>query len=398
MVQSTPPFPGPVNETKSKGNTMFIALKDLAYAKGRFFLMGLIIALVALLVVLLSGLSSGLVDMNISGLKKLDATHVAFEYNDHPSYQASMVDREMWEGWAQQKGVRRVLPIGYQTFKARGENDLPLTVSLWGVEPGSFLDPGVIEGEAISAQGRGVVITEKLLEEGVNIGDTIVLDRVHTELKVIGIAEEANIAHVPIVFAPLALWQEAAYGPPGGPAPGEKLPDILFDYATVIALQLSEGVDIKAIDDNFDTVTLERKESFKASRGYSEEVNTIGMIEFFMVIISSLVVGSFFAVWTIQRTREIGLLKALGASNLYLMKDALGQALLMLIIFIALGTGVGLAAGTYIDKTPLPFNLEAATIIKMTGLMILMGMLGAALSIRRIVSVDAIIALEGENR
>ena len=36
---------------------MFIALRDLAYAKGRFLLMGLVVALVAYLMTLLSGLS-----------------------------------------------------------------------------------------------------------------------------------------------------------------------------------------------------------------------------------------------------------------------------------------------------------------------------------------------------
>ena len=33
-------------------------------------------------------------------------------------------------------------------------------------------------------------------------------------------------------------------------------------------------------------------------------------------------VGTFFTVWTIQRTRQIGLLKALGATNGYVLRDA----------------------------------------------------------------------------
>ena len=84
---------------------MFIALRDLKFAKGRFLLMGLVVALVAFLTALLSGLASGLIKNNISGLIELDVTHLAFEYNNKPSYRNSMIDREMWESWRAAEGV-----------------------------------------------------------------------------------------------------------------------------------------------------------------------------------------------------------------------------------------------------------------------------------------------------
>lgn len=41
---------------------MFLALRDLRFARGRFALMGAVVALIAVLGVLLSGLASGLAD------------------------------------------------------------------------------------------------------------------------------------------------------------------------------------------------------------------------------------------------------------------------------------------------------------------------------------------------
>ena len=61
---------------------MFIALRDLRYAWGRFVLMGVVVALVAFLTTLLSGLAAGLIKNNISGLIALDVTHLSFEYNN----------------------------------------------------------------------------------------------------------------------------------------------------------------------------------------------------------------------------------------------------------------------------------------------------------------------------
>ena len=58
---------------------MFLALRELRFARGRFALMGIVIALISVLVVLLSGLSSGLVNDGVSGLKAMPATAFAFD-------------------------------------------------------------------------------------------------------------------------------------------------------------------------------------------------------------------------------------------------------------------------------------------------------------------------------
>ena len=47
---------------------MFIALRDLACAKGRFSLMNRVVALIAYPMVFLSGLSVGVISNNLAGL------------------------------------------------------------------------------------------------------------------------------------------------------------------------------------------------------------------------------------------------------------------------------------------------------------------------------------------
>ena len=71
---------------------MFIALRDLVFAKGRFALMAIVIALIALLMTSLSGIAGGLIKNNISGLMQLDVTHIAFEWDDKPTYRNTMPD------------------------------------------------------------------------------------------------------------------------------------------------------------------------------------------------------------------------------------------------------------------------------------------------------------------
>ena len=97
--------------------------------------------------------------------------------------------------------------------------------------------------------------------------------------------------------------------------------------------------------------------------------------------ISALVIGAFFTVWTVQRSGEIAVLKALGASTGYLLKDALGQALALLALGAALGTAIAAGIG--------------AGIIALTGalVMIALGLAGAAVSLRTVTTVDPLTAL-----
>jgi putative ABC transport system permease protein len=380
---------------------VFIALRDLAFAKGRFLLMALVVTLIAFLTTLLSGLSAGLIKNNISGLMELPYTHIAFEYDDEPTYRATLVERAMWEGWAARPGVRAMEPLGHTVFNARGASDEPLELVLWGVRPGAFTEPPVTSGEQLGELDNGVIVSQLLADKGVKIGDTIVLDRVLTELKVVGITTERNIGHIPIVFAKLPKWQEATYGPPGGMPPGEKFPDVVYDYVSVIALQLDDSLDekaIKVIDEELGTATLEKIDaSYKASTGYIEEVRSVAMIQNSLMLIAAVVIGAFFSIWTIQRTQEIGLVKALGASNGYLLRDSLGQALLVLASGTLAGLGAALWIGQFLMKTGRPFMYVPGTVSAAIISLLVAGLIGAALSVRMITRVDPIIAL-GSNR
>ena len=379
---------------------MFIALRDLAFAKGRFLLMATVVALVAFLMTLLSGLATGLIRNNISGLMALDVSHIAFEYNEKPNYRNSMIDREMWEGWREQPGVIDTQPLGHAMFNARTEENLPLDdVVLWGIEPGSFLEPSVDRGEQLGGLENGVIIASKLVEKGIDIGDTFILDRVLTELEVIGVTDEHYIGHVPIIYTLLPKWQEATYGPPGGPPPGEKLPSILFDYASVIALQLEPGTgpeDLQSTDVDLGTITIDKATAFEASSGYVEEVQTVQMIQAFLIIISAVVMGAFFSVWTIQRTKEIGLVKALGASNGYLLRDSLGQVLLLMTTATVIGTLAAIQVGRTLEAGSFPYMLVLETVTASAVMLVVAGLIGSALSLRLILKIDPIIALGRE--
>ncbi|CAM5227422.1 ABC transporter permease OS=Streptomyces cyaneofuscatus OX=66883 GN=G3I52_02335 PE=3 SV=1 [Streptomyces cyaneofuscatus] len=325
---------------------MFVAWRDLRFAKGRFALMGSVVVLITLLVGLLSGLTAGLARENVSAVTGLDADHLAFAAprgDQSVSFTNSTVREDDWRAWADRPGVEAAQPLGIRTLNATAPGDRTAPVSAFGVEPDGTLAPEAPEG---IGPGR-VVLSEKAAEElGAAPGDRIALGR--AEREVAAVAGDASYSHTPVVWTTLDDWQQIGHD---GAGPAEQ--------ATVIALTTTAGADLAAGDEAAETRTLSLDDSLTAIGSYQAENGSLQLMRAFLFAISALVIGAFFTVWTIQRSGDVAVLKALGASTPYLLRDALGQAVVMLALGTGLGTALAAGAGVLIGGGPVPFVLDA---------------------------------------
>ncbi|MFD7630986.1 ABC transporter permease [Streptomyces sp. NPDC059851] len=361
---------------------MFVAWRDLRFAKGRFALMGSVVLLITLLVGLLSGLTSGLARENISAVTGLPATHLAFAEppgDQKVSFTNSQVSEKAWQTWRTQPGVRSAQPLGIRTTQAAA-GERTAAVSVFGVDPAGPLAPPAAAGPG---QGR-VVLAEKAAKElgGLTAGSRLKIGPL--ELAVAAVSGTAAYSHTPVVWMDLNDWQRI--GNPGAS------PDTA---ATVVALDAPDasGAALAAGDGAAGTRAQTVEEALGAIGSYQAENGSLQLMRGFLFAISALVIGAFFTVWTIQRAGDIAVLKALGASTPYLLRDALGQAVVMLAIGTGLGTALAACTGALISGGDVPFVLDAATVLGPAAIMIVLGALGAALSIRRITAVDPLTAL-----
>ena len=381
---------------------MFLALRELSFARGRFSLMGVVIALIAVLMVLLSGLSAGLVNDGVSGLKSLPAsTSFAFDAGTKPdnAFSRSVVDETQLAAWRDQPEVAEASPMGVSIVNAVTDAGEQVDLTLFGVEPGSFLAP---EGSPLD-DPAGIVVSATA--ESLELGTVVTLDRIDTELEVVGFTDgQATFGHVDVAYLPLETWQLIAAGEaPAGSAPtADQVAALDFDQYSVIGLQglpgsaldAGEAEALAAGDAAAETTTMSLEESFNASPGYQAETLTLSMIQWFLYAIGALVVGAFFTVWTIQRSHELAVLRAMGASARYLLRDGITQAAILLLVFTTAGVGVGVGLGALMPEG-MPFALEAPAIAIASALTILLGLLGAAAAVLRVTRIEPITALGG---
>jgi putative ABC transport system permease protein len=358
---------------------VFVAWRDLKFAKGRFALMGTVIVLITLLVGLLSGLTAGLGQQNISAITGLPADKIAFQTpsgGQDLSYSNSTVTEAQWQQWAKAPGVTSAEPLGISTTKATA-GDQSTGVSVFGVQPGSRLAP-----DSSKIEDQSVVLSITAADDlGVEPGDSFTL--AGQQLKVAAVQGDAFFSHTPVIWTSLDTWQKTAPPASSGESP----------TATVIAVNAASGADLAATDQQAGTKTVSNDDSLSAIGSYTSENGSLQLMRGFLFAISALVIGAFFTVWTIQRSGDVAVLKALGASTTNLLKDALGQAVVLLAGGTLIGTGIAAGLGALAAGSAVPFLLTPTTVLVPAVVMIALGALGAALSIRRITSVDPLTAL-----
>ncbi|MFC8533197.1 FtsX-like permease family protein [Streptomyces sp. NPDC057249] len=371
---------------------MFLALLELRAARGRFALMGSVVVLVAALVGIVSGFTTGLGDDTVSALRALPASHLVFSSDARSDqFARSLLDAKTAAAWRQDAGTDTT-PLGVSITRGTTDRGAEVDLAAFGVEPDGFLSPAVTGGSRLTTADAGtVVISDALTDEGVAVGDTLVIDRLGIRLRVVGTTGRLSYGHVPAAYVPLKTWQRIRFSTPGAPA-ATAVPD----QVSALALRTPPTTPAADLDQRHSTTTLTEEEAYEAAPGYTGERVTMTSIQVFLYLIAPLVVGAFFAVWTVQRGPELALLRALGASRRRLLAHTVVQAALVVVAGTALGALLAAAVGLLVGER-VPFSLPATTLVTTMCTVAAVGLAGTALTLRRVTAADPLIML-GANR
>lgn len=404
---------------------MFLALRDIVSARGRFSLISFVVGLITVLLVMLTGLTGGLAKHNTSALEALAPERYVFT-SDEPSFQESQVTTSDVQEWQELVDAdSQVIPLG--TAQTRLEAGSALGVAVLGLPAGTKVPAPVVSGagaagteiagvtaagaaaeteaEADSAASQeaqealgpqktvlgkdGIVLSREIVAEaGVQPGETVEIGGV--EQPVSAVVEDEHYSHQPVVWASTQVWQQISRA-------HDDVVGIVLAVDTrdrhAGALRDEEWQDAEnQTGDSAATV----EDSFSGLAAYQSEQASLQLIQVLLYAISALVTVAFLSVWTIQRSRDLSVLRALGASPGYVWKDALGQAAVVVGIGVVLGAGVGWAAGVWAGGS-VPFDLQWTTIVVPAAGIWVLGMCGALVATRRVKKIDPASALEGKS-
>ncbi|MBC3186521.1 FtsX-like permease family protein [Corynebacterium sp. zg-331] len=344
---------------------MFLALRDIRRAWGRFSLLGTVVALIVLLLVMLTGLTGGLGKQNTSALEALGPQR--YVLSPTIDFAESTVSEDVANAWRKTPGVEAVTPLGVSQTSAHGD-ETTAAVAVLGLPAGSRVPGG---GEV---PGEGVLLPESIDASGSGFPERLSMGGVN--LPVAGLAPEEYYSHLPVAWVSLETWKKVSHS---------SAPTVLMvdgtpgdAWANTARATGSEAVSVR--------------ESFAGLAAYQSERGSLLSIQGLLYGISALVILAFLSVWTIQRTRDIAVLRALGASKGYVLRDSLGQAALVLSVGVAVGAGLAAGLGL-IARRVVPFELSVTTVAAPAAGVLALGLVGAWLATRKVAAVDPQMAL-----
>ncbi|RIJ56985.1 ABC transporter permease [Clavibacter phaseoli] len=359
---------------------MFVAWRDLRFARGRFVLIGAVVALITLLVGFLAGLTGGLAAQDVSAVLGLPGDRLVLAQPDsgQPSFAQSSLDDATVAAWRGTAGVTAVTPVGIAQGRATGAGADAVAVALFGIPHGA--PASTVADLAPRADDEVGLSSEAASALHASVGDRITIAGAAYDVASVG--GDASYSHTPVVALTPAAWADADRRLGGD------------GRATVLAV--SGSPDWAAAASATRTSASPALASLGALETFKSEIGSLALMIAMLFGVSALVVGAFFTVWTMQRAGDIAVLKALGASDASLVRDALGQALVVLV----LGIGVGMAAVVGLGALAggaLPFLLSPLTTVLPAAAMAVLGLAGAAVALRTVTHADPLTAL-GSNR
>ncbi len=358
---------------------MLLARRNLLRDRTRLMLSVLAVAVSIGLILLLAGYRAGVYSQASAYLDNTPGSIVVAERGIRDFLgTSSALPSGAEEAVRQVPGVERVVPIVSQfvIFDRHGRKD---GFFLIGYEPAKGGGPWkLVSGREPATDDQLVVDRTTAGQHGIAIGDTLdVLDRTMT---VVGLSDDTTFWAGSIAFARITTLQ-SLLSTPGlqsflivGPVAGTS-PAVLRDRLVIAGSEVLLKSDVIANDRKL------------MARIYDAPIGLMVAIAF---VVGVLVVGLVIYTATIERRREYGAVKAIGARNRTLYRVVTAQALIATVAGAIVGVGLAYGAGAALMSWRPQFRveIEPAAVGVVLGASLLMALLAALIPARAIARLE----------
>jgi putative ABC transport system permease protein len=285
---------------------------------------------------------------------------------------------------AEVDGVAEAGAVGASTFSAEVTGGTLVDATVFGYELGGPGAPAtIVQGRAPEADGEAVASVADAAD-GFAIGDVVRIVPGDVEIEIVGLAEDVNFNVQPTMFTSYATYEElvlAANPDARGVLPSfvGAIPEDGVDPAAV-AVAITDAVDgVDAVD---------RDTAVASLPGVSSISQSFAIILGLAFVVVVLLTGFFFLIITVQKTAALTLLRAVGASSGYLLRNLVAQVVLV----VGLGTivAIGLLSFAAAAASTDAFEVRADPIVVATtsGAILGLALLASVGSMRRVLRID----------
>ena len=313
---------------------MLLARRNLFRDRTRFLLSVLGVAVSVGLILLLSGYRAGVYRQASAYLENTQGTVVVAEKGIRDFLgTSSVLPADAIEVVQSTPGVDRVIPVVSQfvIFERHGRKD---GFFLIGYDPAFGGGPWKLaEGREPTADNELVVDRTTARQHEMRIGDHMrLLDR---DMTIVGLSDETTFWAGSVAFAPISTLESLLR------APGLRSFLLVTPEADISPEGLRDRLDVPAAEVLLKSDVVDNDAKLLA-RVYDAPIGLMVAIAF---VVGVIVVGLVIYTATIERRREYGAVKAIGARNRTLYRVVTIQAFIAAAVGSVAGIGLAIAAG-----------------------------------------------------
>lgn len=369
---------------------MFLALKEIRKEKLRFAMIILVTALIAYLIYFLSALAFGLAELNKTAIQHWDAKGIILSENANQNIYASSIDEKTLKD--RNVSLDNAINIATTSVYLNEQDDL-IDVVMMGVSSGTdHLSAPIVDGRNVTGDHE-ITLSGNLRDEvDVKLGDTIRVAATDREFKVVGFTENSNFNTIPVGYVKLEMASQAMMI--------YRTNDAEIDAVATPTPKMPTRFSGVVVTDDFDPTTLTDSgleylttETFIDNiPGYVAQVLTFGLMIVALSIISSIIIGIFMYILTMQKKSIFGVLKIQGYRNHVVVKSVVYQTLILITLGFLIGFALTMISIYFLEKSvPLAVNFEIYGIV--TAFSILCSLIGSMFSVKTILKIDPLEAI-----
>jgi len=351
-------------------------------AKLRFGLLTGAVALLVFLIIFQQTLAAALLGFFTGGLEHQSAEVLVYAEDARRNVEGSVIVEGTLERVATVDGVGTASPLGENTFTVRAGGELQDAV-VFGYELGGPGAPTrLAEGRLPETDGEAVASSVDA-DNGFAIGDVVEVVPGGYRIRVVGLADDSRFAVLPTLFSSYATFETAIRA--ANPDARAVLPSLVAVHPApgvepeVLAARITREVEgVEALDRQT------AADSLPAVSSISSSFQVVLGLAFIVVV---LVTGFFFLILTVQKAQALTLLRAVGASSWYLIRNLALQVTLVTLAGVTFAAAL-LAIAAAASSDEFPIQADPGLVATTGGAVLVLALLASLASVRRVARID----------
>jgi putative ABC transport system permease protein len=367
---------------------MFLALRELKYAKLRYFLIALIMILIGWLVLFVSGLANGLASDNASAIKTMNTDYLVVQEDSDNRLNRSILLEEKFHDIHQYLNETAATPLGVQMARlTKNESSKKIDATFFAIDVNSMLSPDLVEGKMINnTTTNEVVVDQSFKNNGFEIGDYVTDQASGKAFEIVGFTKGQSYSHTPVIHINFKEWASI------NRMMSSQSPSSRNKLFNAIALTVNHDKAQQIEKEVSGISVISKDKALEGIPGYQQEQGSLLMMIVFLFVIAAIVLAVFFYVITIQKINQFGVLKAIGAKSSHLARNIIFQVLALSILSLVISVALTYSVSAILPAS-MPFDLNPQLALICSMLFLAVSVVGSLLSLYRVIKIDAIEAI-----